>query len=409
MMSTLPEYNSQPTRPTICIISFSPIAYDTRVLRQIEALAPEYNLIVIGYGPPPLRWHNAPGVKWFSVKPPRLHDKSLAIFLLLGLLDPFFYEQWYWLHSSPRQAYTFLHKLSADLIIANESFALPLANRLAAEWNAPLILDLHEYEPLMEDQWLKKMLFSPKNRYLLERYAKQVSATMTVAPALAQRYQEEFGFRPTVVFNVPYYDNPPPDHNVDSQMIRLVHVGTAIRGRQIELMIDTIRYCDQRYHLSFVLLPYYRDPRYIHHLQLYAQNVAPGRISFLEPTTPDQIVHRLASFDMGIYLLKPTSSHHSIALPNKLFQFLHAGLAVCIGPTPGMAAFVKEWQCGIVAPSFDPKIVAATLNQLDTKEIERMRQAARTAAVRFSAATEMEKVVNLCRQLLEQKSKIRGC
>jgi glycosyltransferase involved in cell wall biosynthesis len=244
---------------------------------------------------------------------------------------------------------------------------------------------------------------------LLERYAKQVSATMTVAPALAQRYQEEFGFRPTVVFNVPYYDNPPPDHNVDSQMIRLVHVGTALRNRQIELMIDTIRYCDQRYYLFFVLLPYYRDPRYIHYLQLYAQNVAPGRISFLEPTMPDQIVHRIASFDMGIYLLKPTSYNHSIALPNKLFQFLHAGLAVCIGPTPGMAAFVKEWQFGIVAPSFDPKIVAATLNQLDTKEIERMRQAARTAAVRFSAATEMEKVVNLCHQLLEQKSKIRGC
>jgi hypothetical protein len=41
------------SRPTICIISFSPIARDARVLRQIDYLAPHYDLAVLGHGASP--------------------------------------------------------------------------------------------------------------------------------------------------------------------------------------------------------------------------------------------------------------------------------------------------------------------------------------------------------------------
>lgn len=108
-------------------------------------------------------------------------------------------------------------------------------------------------------------------------------------------------------------------------------------------MIDTIRLCDRRYHLSFMLVG---DEGYIRHLRIYADRVAPGRVTFLDPVAPDQIMPKIASFDMGIYLLQPTNYNSSIALPNKLFDFIHAGLAVCVGPSPGMAAFVRE--CGAV-------------------------------------------------------------
>ena len=145
------------------------------------------------------------------------------------------------------------------------------------------------------------------------------------------------------------------------------------------------------------------DEGYIRYLQIYANRVAPGRVTFLNPVAPDQIVSRIAPFDMGFYLLQPTNYNNSVALPNKVFDFIHAGLAVCVGPSPGMAAFVREWQCGVVAPSFEPVEVAATLNRLGVEEIRAMRQAARVAAAHVNAQTEMRKVVELCNRLLKQE------
>jgi glycosyltransferase involved in cell wall biosynthesis len=390
--------------PTICIISFSPIARDARVLRQIAALAPQYNLLVVGYDLPPPRWRDAANVRWFTLEPLRWYERRYrAGFLLAGrvLRLTVFYELWYWLNRLHRQAFNLVRFLNADLLIANDWHALPLAWRLAVHWNAPLILDLHEYAPLeWEEQWQWRLFFAPMIRFFLQRYATQADATITVAPAIARRYHEEFGFFPATVLNAPDYVAL-DDHTIDPQSVRLIHHGSAIRARQLELMIETIRRCDRRYHLSFMLVG---DEGYIRHLQAYAGRVAPGRVAFLEPVTPDQVVSRIAPFDMGFYLLKPTNYNNSVALPNKLFDFVHAGLAVCVGPSPGMAAFVREWQCGVVAPSFDPAAVAATLNRLGTEEIMTMRRAARAVAAQINAATEMAKVVDLCNRLLRRAS-----
>jgi len=390
------------SRPTICIISFSPIARDARVLRQIEHLAPRYDLIVLGYGAPPERWRNDTRVRWLSVDPPRSYEKQhLKALLIAGRIwrPSIWYELWYWLARPRAQAFACLRHLRADLVYANEWLALPLGWRLAARWNAPLILDLHEYSPLeWEEQWQWQLFVAPVTNYCLRQYAVHADATLTVTPEIAQRYHAEFGFLPTVVLNAPEYVTV-DDHAVDPQTVRLIHHGSAIRARQLERMIDTIRLCDQRYHLSFMLVG---DEAYIQYLRAYANRVAPGRVSFLEPVAPDQIVQQIALYDIGFYLLQPTNYNNSVALPNKLFDFIHAGLAVCVGPSPGMASFVHEWQCGVVAPSFDPAVVAATLNRLEIDEIQTMRRAARAAAARINASTEMAKVVALCDRLLRR-------
>lgn len=390
------------SRPTICIISFSPIARDARVLRQIQYLAPQYDLIVLGYGAPPERWKNDTRVRWLSVDPPRWYEmQHTKVLLITGKIwkPSIWYELWYWLQRLHAQAFACLKHLHADLVYANDWQALPLGWRLAARWNAPLILDLHEYAPLeWEEQWKWRLFIAPVTNYFLRRYAVHAGATLTVAPEIAHRYREVFGFLPTVVLNAPEY-LAIDDHAVDPQTVRLIHHGSAIRGRTLELMIDTIRLCDRRYRLSFMLVG---DRDYIQHLHAYADRVAPGRVSFLEPVAPNQVVRQIAPYDIGFYLLQPTNYNNSVALPNKMFDFIHAGLAVCVGPSPGMASFVREWQCGVVAPSFDPAAVASTLNRLEIEEIQAMRRAARVAAARISASTEMAKVVELCSRLLQR-------
>lgn len=60
----------QKPKKSICIISFSPIYRDARVLRQIKYLSPFFDLNIIGYGHSHPSWLNMPNVKWISIDHP---------------------------------------------------------------------------------------------------------------------------------------------------------------------------------------------------------------------------------------------------------------------------------------------------------------------------------------------------
>ena len=392
---------------TICILAdFGDIGRNARVLRQIAYLSQHYNLIIAGHQSSLENHLQRKNIQWILADPPKPYERVLQNLLLVTakLWQPSLcYELRYWLRRDNRQIFNQLKQVRADIILANEWTSLPIGWKLAALWNVPLILDLHEYGPLMSEDYLWQVFVAPMVWYYLRQYSQYAQMTITVAQTIARRYHQEFGFLPIVVHNAPDY-RAVTDHGVDPFAIRMIHHGFAIKDRKLERMIDTIRYCDERYHLSFMLVSNSpSDQDYIRYLQNYANRVAPGRVTFLDPVAPDQIVSRIASFDIGFFLLKPTNYNYSEALPNKLFDFIHAGLAVCVGPSPGMAAFVREWQCGVVAPSFEPVEVAATLNRLGVEEIRAMRQAARVAAAHVNAQTEMRKVVELCNRLLKQE------
>jgi glycosyltransferase involved in cell wall biosynthesis len=144
---------------------------------------------------------------------------------------------------------------------------------------------------------------------------------------------------------------------------------------------------------------------YVDQLRKLAAQVAPDRVFFHEPVPPAQIVARIHEYDVGFYLLEPSNYNNAMGTPNKLFDFLAAGLAVCIGPSPAMADLVRQYGVGAVATSFEPADVAQTLNDLTAEQIEQMQAAAREASQSFNADTEMAKVIQLCRQLLDRDAK----
>jgi UDP:flavonoid glycosyltransferase YjiC (YdhE family) len=84
-------------------------------------------------------------------------------------------------------------------------------------------------------------------------------------------------------------------------------------------------------------------------------------------------------------------------LPNKFFDFIMAGLAVCIGPSPAMAELVKKYGCGSVAPTFEAADLARTLNSLTAEMVAAQQAASRKAALELNAETEMRKFVEYIR------------
>ncbi len=382
----------------ICILAFSPVRSDARVLRQVEYLEPHFDLSVIGDGERPPGW--GADVTWHPVTRSGSFRSRLTtlLLLLLGRFVPRLYELWYWQKRHHRQALTYVMDTPCDAIHANDWNTLPIAVRGAAKHHAQVVFDAHEYAPLEHsNQRFWRHVISPMVTYFLRRYSPQVDVSMTVSPPLARRYYEEFNLTPHLILNAPKPVTV-ADHAVDPDHIRLIHHGAAVRNRRLESMIEAMRFCEARFSLHFMLTG--EDTAYIDELHHLAEKTAPTRIVFHPPVPPGEIVQRISEFDVGLCMIEPSNFSTEMSLPNKFFDFMAAGLAICCGPSPAMADIIRQTHCGIVTTSFHPEDAGAALNTLDGAAIVDLRRAARQAATIFNADHEMGKLVELYTSLI---------
>jgi len=115
----------------------------------------------------------------------------------------------------------------------------------------------------------------------------------------------------------------------------------------------------------------------------------------------DPLVERISSYDLGFYILPIIGVNYQLSLPNKFFEFVNAGLGMCIGPSPEMERLVRQYGFGVVAPSFDPAIVAETLNRLTAEMIDEMKRKSLKARKELNADIEMGKMIALYQSLQE--------
>jgi len=319
---------------------------------------------------------------------------------MLGKICPVAYEWWFWSKLQHVQALQLSQASRCDVFYANEWDGLGIAASMVHQNCAPLIYDAHEDSvgQYQNAGMLKKWLMPSAIRYLLSNSVDEVSGSITVSTPIAQKLHYEFGLDPIVVLNAPEKTIVHP-HRVDPMRIRLIHHGIAQRNRHLEVMIETIALCDERFSLDMMLVEH--DSGYLTELKELVKRLTLNRINFRDPLPTDEIVTAISSYDIGFYILIPSSDNQRWALPNKLFEYIMAGLAVCIGPSPAMSEVVRQYRCGCVAPSFKAHDVADLLNSLTVEQIEEMRRSSREASVELNAEKESQKMVALVDHLLK--------
>ena len=379
---------------TILVISFSDLARDPRVDRQIAFLKRHWTVIAAGLGEPA---HDVPYVP-LGADPVKGRETPLSRLHRLGLIALRRHEAAYWASAEVRRAFHRLRGLSPDLIVANEIAALPLALRLAGG-RARVLFDAHEYAPgEFDDFWWWRLLFGAQAADLCRRHIPRADAMTTVSHGIAERYAAETGMRPLVIWNAPFYAELQPQPVGDR--LRMTHFGWADPTRRIEEMIELMRFLDDRFTLDLILVP--TDRRYLERLHRAARG--DDRIRFLPPVPMRELVQSANGYDIGLYLLNADNFNRRFALPNKIFEFVQARLAVAVGPSPEMARLVREHDLGVVAADHQPQTLAARLSELDRDRVYAFKQRAHAAATSLCAERQGEHLTERIGELLELSS-----
>lgn len=364
----------------VLLLSLSHIVSDPRVMRQIQSLGRDHELHVLGFGPRP------GGVHGF-IPVPQVRGTRLAALGNAVLLAMRCHRRYYWRHAQILALMAAARHLPAggfDLVLANDVMALPAALRLAGA--APVWLDAHEYAPReFEDRTAWRLLLGPFFDALCRRELARVARMSTVCSGIAREYSGRYGLPVAVMPNCPEPADLPVQP-VAPDRIRLIHHGAAIPSRRIEFMIDLVRHLDERFVLDLMLVEH--DGAYMESLRRRA--AGQPRIRFVPPVAMPEIAARTNGYDIGLFLLPPVNFNYLHALPNKFFEFMQARLAIAIGPSPEMQVLVREYGCGVVAPSFEPSDLAQVLNALTREDVQAMKQASGRAGRRFNARATRE-------------------
>jgi len=368
----------------ILILAYSDLNHDARVARQINFLSGEYQLTIACFDSPKNWKHEVFPIK--RIKPGFFQKAFGSLFLLTGLFEAA-YKVIYDFPVLRKQ----LERRAFDLIIANDIESLPLAIKIKKA--EKILFDAHEFAPRhFEDKLLWRIFFQRFNKYLCKKYLPIVDEMITVGTGLADEYAAHYPVKPIVLTNANYYSTLTPSP-VDEKKIRLIHHGAANPSRQLEIMIEMMKYLDDRFTLDLMLLtPSIANKKTRSYLDSLKNLIKDNpRIKIVPPVKSVEVVNFIHPYDMGIFLLPPINFNYANTLPNKLFDFIQARLAIGIGPTPEMAHLVNKYNLGVVADDFTAQSLAKKINALTSSEVDFFKKQADKAAFELSA--EKNKVI----------------
>jgi hypothetical protein len=364
-------------RPRILCISLSPLLSDSRVLRQIGVLTEFGDVTTVGFGeaPPGVAEHiRVPdGLTTLPQTPVGVLNLALRRWKASELAAP-----------AVRYAHDALAGREFDLVVANEARALGLAHALAD--GAPVWADMHEWAPEERTHILSwRLLVAPLMTHLCATYLPRSAAVSAVCDSIAHLYDDAFGVHTRVIRNAgPWRDLTAGA--LEPGRIRLVHSGTAVHGRKIELMIDVVRRLDERYSLDLYLLPAGDGGAYLQALKDRA--AGDPRIRFNDPVPPQTLPDVLNAYDVGVFWIPPTHTNAKYALPNKFFDFVQARLAIAVGPSIEMASLVERFELGEVSDGFEVEDCLRSMALLTPERIVAAKKAADAASHELSFDTD---------------------
>jgi len=283
-------------------------------------------------------------------------------------------------------------------INAHSLAVLPLCYLVSRRHQALLVYEPHELETeSIASRGLRRLVSRAVERLLIRR----CDVVFVVSGAIADWYALNYRIpRPLVIRNV---TEPLASRTEDHAALRaevglprdgtvFVYQGAMMPGRGVELLLRA--FCSLP-ELHLLLLG--NGPLVPSIIDATARN---SNLHYHPAVPPAEVLKLTAAADVGLCLTEAACLSYAYSLPNKLFEYLAAGLPVIVSDLPEQSRFVAAHKCGWIAPS-DEKALAKLLTSLNREQITSRRASAAKAAEECRWSREQERMIEVYRTLLD--------
>lgn len=277
-----------------------------------------------------------------------------------------------------------------DLLVSNDLDTL-LPNFIISKWwRLPLVYDSHEYftevpelvsRPRIQKIWksIEQAIFP------------RLTDVFTVNDSIADLFEKDYGLRPKVLRNIPSAQevtrsmtraelNLPEDKRI------LILQGSGINiQRGAEEMVEAMQFIDH----ALLLIIGSGDV-----IDLLKEKVAILNIGdrvMIKPRLPYELMmQHTVHADLGLTLDKDSNLNYRFSLPNKLFDYIHAGIPVISSALPEIEKIIKTYDIGDFIPDHDPRHMADKINESLANQavMDRWKKNTNLAAQKLSWETE---------------------
>ncbi len=255
--------------------------------------------------------------------------------------------------------------LPAAVYHASDLYTLPALSAAARHHGGRLVYDARELYAYVAATagrpWVRGFWRAVEGCFI-----RRADAVFTVSPSIAEHLARTYGIPPPPVL----YNAPPRRPVAPSGALRAlagIAPGTAVILHQGQMRRD--RGCDALVaamaDVRGAVLVFLGGGPYRPALEARVARLGlTDRVRFHAPVPPDALLPLTAGADVGVTLLEDTCLNHRYALPNKLFEYLMAGVPVLASALPEMRRVVEGHDVGCVVDPADRTALVQTLQHM---------------------------------------------
>jgi glycosyltransferase involved in cell wall biosynthesis len=288
-----------------------------------------------------------------------------------------------------------LRKSNADIYFAEDIYTLPFAAFYAKIKKRKLIYNSRELYAFLGGHSKKKYLsFILKT---LERILiRKCDLVLTTGDMDTQFLEKMYSISNVVtVRNIPAYHAPDrvidvrKELNVPDDKVLLLYQGVLLNGRGIPKIFNAIS------KLPDTALLILGDGEQSNNFKNLANSLGiSDRVYFYGMVQHDELINYTAAADIGLALIENISMSYYYALPNKLFEYIMAGLPVISCSLPQMKKIVEDYKVGICVDAESEDDITKAIEDMikDKTPLKQYRQNCFDAAKELNWQKEFEKL-----------------
>jgi len=258
------------------------------------------------------------------------------------------------------QAYRAAVSSSADIYHLHDPELL-VAGVLLRMRGKKVIFDSHEdiVDDLMTKDYVSHWLRAPISnvfRLVLWLLRFCLSGFVAATPTIAKRFPKN---RTVVIRNYPYLDEVRRLYvPIDGRPARALFLGSVSRIRGIFEMVNAIEMVASPADASLLIVGEFESERLLKEAQKLR---GWGRVQHMDWQPRENLPAIMSGCAVGLVLFYPLEAHVE-ALPNKLFEYMAAGIPLIASDFPMWRDLIETAGCGLLVDPMEPKEISEAMS-----------------------------------------------